>query len=86
MSVLVQLKIFAIICTVCGTTLLVNPELLLKSPLDPIVARYTGLPSLTADPAALAPSGIAIFAIGLIYWCAIWSGDDKFVMISGTSQ
>jgi len=86
MSVLTQLKIFATIASISGATLLINPALILKSPLDPIMMRLTGLPSSTADPAALAPAGIAISAIGMIYWCAIWSGDDKFVMVSGSSE
>src|SRR5271170_5442084 len=84
MSVLLQLKIFATIASLSGAILLINPAILLQSPLDPMIVRWTGLPSSKADPAALAPAGIAISAIGMVYWCAIWSGDDKFVMVSGT--
>ena len=83
MSVLLQLKIFATIASISGALLLIKPAILLKSPLDPIIVRWTGLPSSNADPAAIAPAAIAISAIGMIYWCAIWSGDDKFVMVSG---
>lgn len=83
MPVLLQLILFAILCSVSGIILLVDPALLLRSPLERTIARLTGLPSSTADPAALAPAGIAICAIGYIYWAAIWSGDDKFVRYSG---
>src|SRR5271170_7915422 len=85
MSVLLQLKIFATIASLSGAILLIKPAILLKSPLDPIIVRWAGLPSSNADPAAVAPAGIAISAIGMIYWCAIWSGDDKLVLVSGTS-
>ena len=83
MSVLLQLQIFATLCTVSGATLLIRPELLLRSPIDDAIVRLTGLPSSSVDPVALAPAAIPICAIGYIYWAAIWSGDDKLVRFSG---
>ena len=83
MSVQLQLKIFATIASVSGAILLVKPALILQSPLEPHISRLTGLPSIKADSSTLAPAGIAISAIGFIYWATIWSGDDKFVKISG---
>jgi hypothetical protein len=85
MSVLLQLEIFAGVAIGSGLCLLTKPSLLLRSPLEPYLTRYTGLPSTTTNPADLTIAAIPIMAIGFIYSCAIWSGDDKFVRVSGTS-
>jgi hypothetical protein len=85
MSVPFQLNLFAAICTATGMTLLIRPSVLLNSPIEPFLHKVTGLPSLAADPATLAPAGVAIAAIGVIYWCAIYSGDDKFARNAGTT-
>jgi hypothetical protein len=86
MSVLLQLKLFSTIAILSGIILLTYPSLLLRSPLEPAIVRLTGLPSSTIDQAALAVAAIPITAIGYIYWCSIWSGDDKFVRASGISS
>jgi len=83
MSVATQVGIHATICTLSGFTLLLKPSLLLRSPLDPIISRFTGLPPTPIVPAALAPAAIAILAIGLMHWNSVWSGDDKLARASG---
>jgi len=83
MSVEFQLILFATVCTISGFALLINPSLLLNSPLEPHIVRLTGLPSTVPDPATLAPAGIAILAIGAINFCAVYSGDDKFAQFVG---
>jgi hypothetical protein len=84
MSVLLQMKLFAGVCTVSGITLLTRPSLILRSPLEPSIVRLTRLSSSTLDPAALAVAALPIMSIGNIFWASIWSGDEKFVKISGT--
>jgi hypothetical protein len=85
MSVEFQLTLFATVGTISGLALLINPSLLINSPLEPHIVRLTGLPSTVPDPAALAPAGIAILAIGTINFCAVYSGDDKFAQFVGIS-
>ena len=67
-------------------TLLINPALILKSSLDPIMVRLAGLLSSTADPAALAPAGIAISAIDMIYFLTIGKIDPKKGAINHASR
>jgi hypothetical protein len=84
MSVLFQLKLFSSVAILSGVTLLTKPAVLLRSPLEPYLTCYTKLPSTTINPPDLTIAAIPIMAIGFIYACSIWSGDDKFVRISGT--
>lgn len=83
MSVVFQLQIFSTLAIFSGLLLLTKPEWLLRSPLEPYLTYYTGLPSTTINRGDLTLTAIPIMAIGVIYACSVWSGDDKFVRVSG---
>ena len=85
MSVPLQLGLFSSLAFASGTTLLVRPSIILRSPLEPYLRALTGLPSTPLDNQLLAIAAIPIFAIGLIYFAVILTGDEKFVRFSGKS-
>jgi hypothetical protein len=83
MSVLLQLRTFAAIAIGSGGLLLIKPTLVLRSPLEPYLRSWTGLPSTPLEPLTLAVGAIPIIAIGVIYCAAMITGDEKLVRFSG---
>ena len=85
MSVRLQLVLFSSLAFASGTTLLIRPSIIVRSPLETHLRALTGLSSTPLDNQLLAIAAIPIFAIGLIYCAVIFTGDEKFVRFSGKS-
>jgi hypothetical protein len=84
MSVLLQLRAFASLAIGVGGLLVIKPTVILRSPLEPYLRSWTGLPSTPLEPLTLAIAAIPIIAIGAIYCAAMLTGDEKLVRFSGT--
>jgi hypothetical protein len=83
MSVLLQLRVFASLAIGGGGLLVIKPTLILRSPLEPYLRSWTGLPSTPLEPLTLSIAAIPIIAIGAIYCAAMITGDEKLVRFSG---
>jgi len=83
MTVTANVASHATICVISGIVLLLKPELLLRSPLEPYVVQWTGLPSAPLDRQALALTAIPVIALGYIHWMIIYTGDANMVRVSG---
>jgi hypothetical protein len=84
MSITTNLTIHATICVVAGIVLLVKPELVLNTPLDPYVVKWTRLPTTVIDRTVRAVVAIPIIAIGFINAMIVYTGDINMVRVSCT--